>query len=492
MKNKPASYTSCNRSRGNGLYNFVFRSTCSGVVVLLLVASLFIQTVEQAFANEQSVTDQEVSLPVVTDDTIDRINASDLANLPTPPSVDVSTDETIVEPASPPPSTEVTDVSNPDIPPVEEVVEPPTDPTEEIPIQTEEVASSTDPIASTTATTTDESVSTFTQESNTMIQFSKDNCLAVEDGSYYCQKVTTATQPKDELFAAPDSDGDLEIYLERQGELRQLTHNTVDDAAPVYDGASDSIVWHRSINDVYQIIVYDVASGEEVQLTDTTTNNMEPFRADNYITWQYWENDAWQIMLYDGGAIQTLTATYEHNLAPTIRNGLVVWHRITGAEKTIEVYNIREGSYVSIKDTEGGSIGNPRMVLVYDAQMDNGDVITRGYDMMTGEITTFTQEPAPLPEEIPEPDATGETRALINSKTQSDEDGETTGSSTPVIGDDIDTTPVASSTAPLVLDLSTTTTDYLDMDIVPAPVNTVMIEDLIIPPYTPLDIATSS
>jgi hypothetical protein len=453
---------------------------------LLLLASLFVQTIEQAFASELTTEENTPVLPVVTDDTINRIEASNLEDLPIPEIVaEVTADEGMVSESSPAPEIEVATTSTESAPDEEAVVDvlPDSPPIEFMP----EDASST--TASTTATTTDLSVPTLTVESDTMIQFDKANCLAVEDGSYYCQETESTPTPSDRFFAAPDADGDLEIYLERGGELTQITSNTYDDAAPVYDGASDSIVWHRSINDVYQIIVYDVASGEETQLTDTTTNNMEPYRYDNYITWQFWQNDAWQIMLYDGGDTKTLTETYGHNLAPTIRNGLVVWHRIASGEKTIEVYNIKEGSYVTINDTEGGSIGNPRMVLVYDAQMENGDVVTRGYDMITGEITTFSAEPAELPEEIPEPDATGETRALINAKNQSDEDTDLEtlqGTST----DMLPTLDISTTTTDLTLDLSSglNSGELTDVEIV-AEIPSAEISDLVIPPFTP-DIAT--
>jgi hypothetical protein len=47
---------------------------------------------------------------------------------------------------------------------------------------------------------------------------------------------------------------------------------------------------------------------------------------------------------------------------------------------------------------------------------ENGDVVTRGVDLKTGEIVSLEATPAELPEDIPESESTGETRALITSK----------------------------------------------------------------------------
>ncbi len=346
-----------------------------------------------------------------------------------------------------------------------------------------------DTASSTEATTTDETIPTLTVESDSMIQFNKDSCLAVEDGSFYCQQATTTTTHVEEgLLSLPDADGDLEIYLKRGEEFIQITHNTADDASPYYDPASDSIVFHRFIDERYQIVVYDVASKEEVLLTDTSTNNMEPFRADNYIAWQHWDNDAWQIMLYDGAEIKQLTSTVEHNLAPVIRNNLVVWHRIMYSEKTIEVYDLSSGAYMTIRDDNGGTITNPRMVLVYDATMENGDTMTRGYDLVTGELTSFTSEPAPVPTELPEPDSTGETKALLTTKSGSKEEFDDSGIP-PTSDDGFGTStdlvlPPNTATSSLTLDLT-----VADVDSSVSIVDTVVqIPDLVVEPY----IASSS
>ncbi len=502
MKQLPANKSS---SPGGSplLYRLVFERALVRFFVVVLVCSFLLQTIERAYANEPAPP-PEPNFPVtITDEAVATIQ--DEFSQRTEPTAEPAAP--VVAPDAPAASEPLPDADVPTEPTVlieaEPVVEnPPSDPIpettgggeESLPPETDpvvETASTTD-TGTSTATTTDPTTPTLTVESDQMIQFNKDNCLAVEDGSFYCQIATTTPAAEEQgLFSLPDSDGDLEIYIKNNSGMQQITFNTVDDASPYYDPASDSLVWHRLIDERYQIVVYDMASGEERQLTDTSTNNMEPFRADNIIVWQYWDNDAWQIMLFDGETANQLTNTSEHNLAPVVRNNLVVWHRIQYNEKTIEVYDLNSQAFMTIRDDNGGTISNPRMVLVYDAAMEDGAIETRGYDLVTGEITSFAAEPAPLPDQIPNPDNTGETRALLSSKSTTEEDsidglgvGDENASSTPPdLELDLATTTITTaSTSTLTLDLTEVETPAV-ADVVPEPVST--IPDLVVEPFTP-------
>ncbi|MCB9815614.1 hypothetical protein H6785_03505, partial [Candidatus Nomurabacteria bacterium] len=64
----------------------------------------------------------------------------------------------------------------------------------------------------------------------------------------------------------------------------------------------------------------------------------------------------------------------------------------------------------------GGVITNPRFVLVYDTNFENGDVVTQGFDPTTGLSAPIAAKPAEDPVDIPDTDSTGETRALIQNK----------------------------------------------------------------------------
>lgn len=253
-------------------------------------------------------------------------------------------------------------------------------------------------------------------KSDSLFSFNKDECTKLASGSFYCYQSQENTLD-DALFSAPDADGDLEIFLVRGGIETQVTNNTMDDAAPYFDRNTGTLVWHRLIDDRFQIISFDIDSREETQLTRTAENNMEPNRQGDYTVWQRWVDGGWNIILHDGESEKQITKTTSHNIAPYVHGSLVVWNRYGSTnERTIEMYDIQSQSYVSVEDPDGMSVSNPRMVFVYDSLHPNGDIVTRGFDVLAREFIDLDTMPRDLPDEIPASDSTGETRALIQSK----------------------------------------------------------------------------
>jgi hypothetical protein len=201
-----------------------------------------------------------------------------------------------------------------------------------------------------------------------------------------------------------------------------VTFNTYDDAAPFYDPRSSSLVWHRLIGDRYQIISYDLEEQAEVQISTGRENNMEPNRSGEHIVWQQWVNDNWEIVLYDGRNTERLTSSIHHDLAPSVRGEHVIWKTVRGNDQVVSVYDMLTKQTTVIEDVEAGSrLTNPRMVIVYDAVTENGDVVSVGYDPESGERVTLGTLPVELPEQIPEAEQTGETRALLQNKASSTE-----------------------------------------------------------------------
>jgi hypothetical protein len=469
------------------LYRQVFQTKLSLFVVLVLLTSFIIQPIERVSADEVFIEDapasaqevvvaeippapvsEPVSLETLiietendTSDTVDTVDAIDVedavdeTSLLTPP-VSEESESVIVVPLEPEASTTA------DTTTVEETIElpdtvidetiaeytPTTPPLHNL--QTDEsgnVVTPPDPAAvidtpiieaNATATVLANSVTAVsTVSSDGVIQFEKNDCVVVADGSFYCQPQKADTElSTDGFYALPDRDGDLEIYIQKAGVLEQLTFNDVDDAAPYFDSVSNTIVWHRLVSDRYQIVEYSVATGDEIQITSDSVNNMEPTRSGRYTVWQRWSGNNWDIVLYDGKNTTILTTALEHDVAPKVRGDLVVWNRLAyDRAQTIELYDIQTGEYTTISDTEGGIISNPRMVLVYESAFANGDVITKGYDIETGKITPLSALPAQIPDELPTPDSTGETRALIQAKPLTEEEVESgaIGTTTPVI-----------------------------------------------------------
>lgn len=350
-----------------------------------------------------------------------------------------------------------------------------------------------DKVASTTeselaSTTLEVATSTLVLEeavtitgNDTEFTFNHDECTTLASGSFYCLKDDTK-QLEDALFAAPDIDGDLEIYLVRNGTQSQVTSNLVDDAAPFFDQNSDTMVWHRLIADRYQIISYDISSGIETQLTAGENNSMEPTRQGKYTVWQSWSDNNWNIVLLDGNERRTITESSAHDIAPYVHGSLVVWNRYNnGKDKTIEMYDMISETYVTVDDPEGLSVTNPRMVFVYDSLHPNGDVVTKGYDMISRKFIQLDTLPRQLPDELPESESTGETRALIQSKptVKSDESVQNNNATSSGFAPPGSFPPA--STDPLTLDLTVATSS--DLVTPPVPQVPAMAEyELIIPP----------
>lgn len=331
-------------------------------------------------------------------------------------------------------------------------------------------------------------------ESDSVFEFSKSECTRIEDGSFYCQKNDGNAVMDDSLIASPDADGDLEIYLIRDGVRTQITYNLVDDASPYYDEYSKTIVWHRLVNDRYQIISYDTKTGKEEQLTSTSVNNMQPTRHGEYTVWQRWVDNNWEVILYDGIRERQITDSPRHDIAPHVRGPLVIWNsRSNDGTQSLMTYDINDRTYTTIADGDGVSVSNPRMVVMYEAMYENGDIIMKGFDLVSGEIIPLQSLPKQLPDELPGTDSTGETRALIQSKpttkqTEVSNNLGSGGSSTPPILPD----PVDDGT----LDLRPATTTEMIIDNLPEATTTASIPDLILPVIlstsTPENSATSS
>ena len=255
-------------------------------------------------------------------------------------------------------------------------------------------------------------------------QFSKQSCIAVGDGAYHCtNKEATDIDTQSVVYSAAGTDGSLEIFLKTtKGKVRQITDNIYDDTSSNYDPESMRVVYQRLVDGRYQIVVYNIMEEKETQLTFSKTNNMEPKVSDSGIVWQAWDGNDWEVMLFDGMYTEQLTDNLVQDVVPVIQDGYVLWNVLGGTEQQARVYSLDTKETTSIQGYEGGSIINPRFVLVYDTEYDNGDVVTQSFDPSTGLSEPIAAKPAPTPVNIPENDPTGEIRALINSgKTQKDE-----------------------------------------------------------------------
>lgn len=301
---------------------------------------------------------------------------------------------------------------------------------------------------------------TVTNDDN-RFTFAKSECTVAGDEVFYCTKSEQheVVNSTDRVFSAVDNEGDKEIYVEENTEITQITDNQYEDDAPYYDELSNTLVWHRLIEGRYQIISYDVETSEEEQLTFDRYNNMEPQRSGDALVWQGWVGNDWEIFMLEGDELTMLSDNTVQDIMPSINGEYIVWQSFESDAWKMKVYDIRTKSIKTIEDSNGGSIENPRFVLVYDSKQQTGDVETRGYDLQSGEVIPLTSKPVSIPEKIPDPEQTGEERALVTSpvqpKTKIDErsDDESTGDGNP---------PTATH--------ATTSTIILDTDLVIPPI----------------------
>jgi beta propeller repeat protein len=266
---------------------------------------------------------------------------------------------------------------------------------------------------------------------NNRFVFSKQECVSTGEGTFFCTKSETdVIKGEDRVYAKKDVDGDKEIYIVKAGVETRLTHNNINDEQPYYDEFSNTIVWQRLIDGRYQIIAYDVVIGEEAQLTNDRYNNMEPQRSGDVIVWQGWIGNDWEIMYLQNDALTMITDNTTHDIAPSINGNHIVWQSFENGAWKMKVYDIRSKEIQTIGEADGSSIQNPRFVLVYDAKNGAGDIETRGYDLVEGKHVDLSRVPQSVPEEIPDPEQTGEKRALVSpqnqlkSKLEGDEDSD--------------------------------------------------------------------
>ncbi len=359
-------------------------------------------------------------------------------------------------------------------PEVPEVVEPPVidtteespDPEEE-PLESEEEVSEPVPIIQENpngSSTQIVQVESLINDDN-FYQFSKQSCVAVGAGAYHCtNKEASDVDTQSVVYSGPGADGSLEIYLKTtRGNVKQITDNNYDDSSPHYDPESMRVVYQRLIDGRYQVVLFDIMEEKETQLTFSKTNNMEPKVSDAGIVWQAWDGNDWEIMLFDGSYTEQLTENSVEDVAPVIQDGYVLWNVLGGDEQQARVYSLDTKETTSIQGYEGGSIVNPRFVLVYDTEYENGDVVTQSFDPSTGLSEPIAAKPASDPVNIPDTDPTGEIRALITGgKAQKDEKEMADIDA----GDGGDGGPLATST-PGTLDL-TAPGDSIDMSTVTA------------------------
>lgn len=352
------------------------------------------------------------------------------------------------------------------------------------------IASTTETLSSTsTATTT----ATYVINAENRYQFAERECRAIGDGAFYCRDHEDIVSVREDgVFAAPDPDGDLEIYVRVDGVESQLTYNTYEDSAPYYDPVSERVVWHALVNDRYQIFAYELNDDRLIQVTGGKENSMQPTAYGDDIFWQSWMHNNWEIMRFDGTNVTRVSNNAEPDIAPYAQDTYLMWQNEHGGVWRTALFDLSKGTVEYLDSLSEGIAKNPRLVLMYESYDQYGDMHMFGYDLKTKENIALSHTALPTPKELPKPDGEQEKRALVNAKPTIKDDGDEgvgeddvpnpTATSTPDVSQSDDMTlvipPLASSTietsgsateifVPPAL-LSTTTVDHIE-DLIIAP-----------------------
>lgn len=254
-------------------------------------------------------------------------------------------------------------------------------------------------------------------------RFNKNACVAVGNGNYHCavSDVIPSTNMNEATVYAALKNGVMEIFFNTGSDPQQITDNAFDDTEPKFDPVSRKVVWQRLIAGRQQIILYDLDTKIEKQLTFGTSNNMQPAVSAEGVAWQYWDGDDWEILYYDGATTTQLSDNDAPDLAPVLQDEYIIWTTVLPEAQYLQVYSLLTKTTKTITNYEGGTVVNPRFVLVYDTKFENGDVTTHTFDPESGVSMPVAATPA-APVNIPPVEPTGETRALVQSKPTQKED----------------------------------------------------------------------
>ena len=228
--------------------------------------------------------------------------------------------------------------------------------------------------------------------------------MELEGGALYCVQDQGAPPPDEmgTVFVEKDFEGDREIFIREAGRTTQITYNTYDDFAPVYDEVTGRIVWHAMINDRLQIMLHDRTTGETRQLTDTPYNNSNPYVYGDSVVWQAWKGDNWEIMLAenlsgDTPTITQITNNARHDMFPRLFENFITWQAQTRDSWHIVTYDRTTKRYSYVRKTGKGRYENPRFALLFDSRDENGEVRVVGYDVVTDEEIPLTPLSRPVP-----------------------------------------------------------------------------------------------
>ncbi len=138
--------------------------------------------------------------------------------------------------------------------------------------------------------------------------------------------VADGSDPEKFAFVGISPESGTEVFFDDgNGNVLQITSNSVEEGNSQYDGLSNKVVYQALVRNAWQIFLYDIETDTTQQLSYGGTNNTDPQIAGGQVVWQSWLDDNWEVFLYDGEMIRRVTDNDAPDIEPRVSNNIVVW-----------------------------------------------------------------------------------------------------------------------------------------------------------------------
>lgn len=150
---------------------------------------------------------------------------------------------------------------------------------------------------------------------------------------------------KTSVFSFPSNDdgkvawseydgSDLEIYYYDDGDITQVTNNSLDDYYPkTHNGG---IVWAQDDGNDMEIMYWNGST--ITQITNNDKDDTNPSLYNGKIVWQYYDGNDYEIKYWNGTNIYTVTSNSTEDSFPKLFNGAVVWTGFSNDTNSYEIY----------------------------------------------------------------------------------------------------------------------------------------------------------
>jgi hypothetical protein len=193
--------------------------------------------------------------------------------------------------------------------------------------------------------------------------------------------------------------------------ISRVTNNSYQDSFSQIEG--DYLVWQGRNNGDWEIFLYQVSGATTMQITDNSYDDVWPQTDGEHVVWQGFKDGEWDVFLWDGTEITVISERGTEDVAPRIRNGLVVWTSEPAADGDsgqgeIILYDIGTQTRETLSaNVDAGNMLDDTSPRIHDQGVswlqsdDEDNVTTWFYNFSDG---TVVANPGYVPRDTPERD----------------------------------------------------------------------------------------